>query len=139
MFFQPGDHIFPTFRCHRKGILPFHLAFLIAEKPMPILHKNRTLGEVYFLGCRHHHIGLCPEAEYSAGAGKNIIHGESVQRGDIQSAFHSLQIRHQFFHFIQQLTKEGQGLIDRLGAGHVHTCALEQIDGALGAAAGQEA
>ena len=53
--------------------------------------------------------------------------------------FSSILLCHQAFHLVQQLAEELQSVVHGGGTGHIHTGALQQVDGALGAAAGQEA
>ena len=50
-----------------------------------------------------------------------------------------LQVSGQLFHLIEQLAEQFQSLVDGFGTGHIHAGALQQIDGALAAAAGEEA
>ena len=79
--FQPALHFLSAFFRHWEGFLPFHSAFLITKRTMPEFTFDGTGFKIHLFGCRHDHIGFCPEAEFSAGASEQIGHGKPMEGG----------------------------------------------------------
>ena len=77
--FQPGFQSQTAFFGHRKGRVPLHRAFFVAEGPMPILRMNAAFFKVHFLGCCHDHSRNCQEPKRAPGTGEFIAHGKGMK------------------------------------------------------------
>lgn len=113
------------------------MAFLVTQGTAPEFRQHGAGLHIHLFLVQHDYTGGNTKPEKAAGAGENVIHGEGMQGWD--KNFRHRSRLHELLHFIQELTKKGQGLVDRRGGGHVYAGALQQVDGALAAAAGEEA
>ena len=87
--FSSNMRLKPLFHCgsalfgHRKCFLALHFAFFIAKWAMPVFCNNGALLKIHLFGPFHlHHIGLCAEAECTAGAGEGVIHRKGMKCWD---------------------------------------------------------